>query len=65
MTREPMTRRYPYWRVTITATVLTIIVCLLAGAGVANAAPQSRHTDDGSGWGFCVGSVPPPGWTCY
>jgi hypothetical protein len=66
MTREPMTRRYPYWRVTITATVLTIIVCLLAGAGIANAAkPLPRHTDDGSGWGFCVGSVPPPGWTCY
>jgi hypothetical protein len=66
MNREPLTRRFPYWRVTIAATVLTILVCLLAGAGVANAAkPLPRHTDDGSGWGFCVGSVPPPGWTCY
>jgi hypothetical protein len=60
-----VTRRYPYWRVTLTAFVLTILVCLLAGAGIANAAkPLPRHTDDGSGWGFCVGNVPPPGWTC-
>jgi hypothetical protein len=56
-----VTRRYPYWRVTLTAFVLTILVCLLAGAGIANAAkPLPRHTDDGSGWGFCVGNVPPP-----
>ena len=26
---------------------------------------ETRHTDDGSGWGFCVGAVPPPGWVCY
>jgi hypothetical protein len=59
-----MTRRYPFWRVTLAATVLTILVCLLAGAGVANAAkPLPRHTDDGSGWGFCVPNLN-GGWLC-
>ena len=56
-----MSRRYPYWRVTIAAFVLTIIVCLLAGAGVANA----QHQPDGSGWGFCVANPwPNGGWSC-
>ena len=57
MNREPMTRRYPYWRVTLAAFVATIIVCLLAGAGVANAKtaptePSLMNMDDGSGQGY-------------
>ena len=50
---------------------VALAAVLSANTAAAEASPtveriivQPRHTDDGSGWGFCVGSVPPPGWTC-
>ncbi len=61
--REPLTRRYPYWRVMLAAGALTVIVCLLAGAGVANAAPQPRDWEDG-GSSICIKKLD-GGWMCF
>jgi hypothetical protein len=46
------------------AILFSAAMLALIPVAAADAKPAPRHTDDGSGWGFCVGAVPPPGWVC-